>query len=27
MALADRFEPAELRDMNGSVFALVARRP
>jgi SAM-dependent methyltransferase len=27
MALADRLEPAELRDMNGSVFALVARRP
>ena len=27
MALADRFEPAELRDMNGSVFAVVARRP
>jgi SAM-dependent methyltransferase len=27
MALADRFEPAELREMNGSVFALVARRP
>jgi SAM-dependent methyltransferase len=27
MALADRFEPAELRDMNGSVFAIVARRP
>jgi SAM-dependent methyltransferase len=27
MALADRLEPAELRDMNGSVFALVALRP
>jgi SAM-dependent methyltransferase len=27
MALADRFEPAALRDMNGSVFALIARRP
>ena len=27
MALADRFESQELRDMNGSIFALVAERP